>query len=568
MGGQKTHRLLGPGEGEAVGDRAVASVESGVGVGEPRFQEGGHAGSVEVEQCIEHLPAKGSMHSFIGEDAVEGGAGHRMGGGCPHGAEEGHCEGLSKAECMEQVVHQLCEGAIGVNGVGELGEFHPHGHSGPTNGDQTSMGQLGVVELVAHDAVSGVEQTAGQAGGDAEVQHPRRDGGGTVLGPDPVGPFLVCAGGGHGSLQDGVVARIVFRRARSLSREDRAGPHPGVLVRLPLASSDSDGPSRLHRRLHVLPEGGLDLHTVYSGEALFERDWIGRCWCLPLVSLLPPGPHRLSLRFDPTPVAVPELLVDAVRAPLSALRAHPARHDGTLTALSSFQGAPSEGYRGALAPVSYFCSRALESLLDGPVHLRSMDQPAPGHLPPPHASLLACDIGVVVMLRVADGRLVSQRRGAQLDWRAGHRSVSASGSLEPGRDFQQAEVGMEGLLAGARRELAEELGVGGVHDTRRNGLRVRSLGIWRELQRGGKPELYVAASTPLTFSEVQQLHRGAPDGDESCELVALDEQDCAQLLQAIERAEGLLTDPTIPDGPVDLALVAALLLLADDRACP
>ncbi len=95
---------------------------------------------------------------------------------------------------------------------------------------------------------------------------------------------------------------------------------------------------------------------------------------------------------------------------------------------------------------------------------------------------------------------------------------------------------------------------------------MHSLGIWRELQRGGKPELYVAASTPLTFPEVQQLHRGAPDADESCELVALDEQDCSQLLHAIERAEGLLTGPTIPDGPVDLALVAALLLLADDRA--
>ena len=304
----------------------------------------------------------------------------------------------------------------------------------------------------------------------------------------------------------------------------------------------------------------VDLHAVYREEPRLKRTWRGRSLVLPLVPLLPPGERAVELVVESAPFVAPGEWCGALARPLAALSAHPNRHDGTLTALLELSTEAGGTHRGRVAPVSYFCTRALESLLDGPHDLRAADQPQPGKLSAPRESVLACDIGVVVLLRTADGAVVAQRRSDRVDWRAGHLSVSASGSLEPGRDFSCPVVGLDGLLAGARRELAEELGVGGPTDPAREALELWSLGIWRELERGGKPELYSLAHTPLSFDEVCRLHRDAPDAAESVELRALDRADRAGLIGEVARGDGALGRPGGPFGPIDLALVASLLL--------
>lgn len=299
---------------------------------------------------------------------------------------------------------------------------------------------------------------------------------------------------------------------------------------------------------------GDRMFTRYHCEPLLERRWRDRRLRLPLVQALPPG-DDLQLRLDVRhePVLPDGRLRDALEAPLAAMRSHPHRHDGTLTALVSLE-ARGAGFIGAVAPVSYFHSRCVEQLLDGDFGLRGRDQPAVGRLPGFSTSLLACDIGVVVILETSDGATVVQRRGAHLDWRAGLLSASASGSLEPGRDFSGARVGLDGLVAGARRELAEEVGVGGDLDPHARQLRMWSLGIWRELARGGKPELYTAAHTPLTFDEVVDLQARAPDAHESTQVKALSRSDVDDLL------DGVVGEPDIAG--LDLALVAGLLLRA------
>ncbi len=282
---------------------------------------------------------------------------------------------------------------------------------------------------------------------------------------------------------------------------------------------------------------------------------------LPLVALLPPGNLDVRLEVSDTPFVAPGRWRSALEHPLTALRQHPERHDGTLTALARLSGSPATGFGGAVAPVSYFCTRALESLLDGPAGLRAHDQPAHGCLPTIEDSLLADDIGVVVLLVTADGMVVAQRRAPHLDWRAGHLSVSASGSLEPERDFSDPIVHLDGLLAGARRELAEELGVGGIHDPTRDRLQLASLGIWRELERGGKPELYTLARTPLRFEDVRQLHRLAPDATESDATRSLRPAEQDRLLDDLIAGGGPLRTS---EGPVDLALAASLLLMRQE----
>ena len=317
-----------------------------------------------------------------------------------------------------------------------------------------------------------------------------------------------------------------------------------------------DIPEHSGRELVQIQADGLGdrMFARYGGERLLERRWGERWLRLPLAQALPPGDDvRVRLKVHQDPVVPAESLHRSLQPSLARMRAHPHRHDGTLTALLSLQ-ADEEGFVGAVAPVSYFHARCTEQLLDASLDLRGQDQRVAGHLPDFSASMLACDIGVVVILETSDGATVVQRRGRHLDWRGGLLSASASGSLEPGRDFSGEWVALDGLVAGARRELAEEVGVGGALDPQAHRLRMWSLGLWRELARGGKPELYTAARTPLTFDEVVALQAHAPDAHESVQVTAMSRADVQALLDEV------CARPTI-DG-LDLALVAGLLLRA------
>ena len=320
-----------------------------------------------------------------------------------------------------------------------------------------------------------------------------------------------------------------------------------------MSTAAHDRPLRGTRAVDVHADGHGDRMFVrYRRETLLRLRWRDAVVRLPLACAMPAGEDvRMELEVIRQPIVPAPSLDAALVGPLARMRADPHRYDGTLTALLSLH-AVDGGFRGVVAPVSYVHSRCVEQLLDDSFDLRSRDQPAPGHLPRFEDSLLACDIGVVVILETSDKRTVVQRRGDHLDWRAGLLSASASGSLEPGRDFSGRQVGLDGLLAGARRELAEEVGVGGTLDPQADGLRLRSLGIWRELARGGKPELYTVATTPLTFDEVVALQACAPDAHESAQVTGLSPDGVKELLDGV-------VDRGVLAG-IDVALVAGLLL--------
>lgn len=294
---------------------------------------------------------------------------------------------------------------------------------------------------------------------------------------------------------------------------------------------------------------------MYHATPMLEHTVCGATLRLPLSPLVPANDVELSLLVDRTPWEVPALWQDAVARPVAQLAADPRRHDGVLTALCDLERAGPGRFVGRVAPVSYFATRALESLLDGTDNLRQTDQPSPGALPCVSASALAHDIGVVVILTLGCGRLLVQRRSPALDFRGGLLSVSASGSLEPGRDFSTPTVGLAGLLSGARRELAEEVGVGAATDPRAHELHTEFLGIWRELARGGKPEVYVSAQTPHTYADVQRLAQTAPDAAESSEMRALSRSEAEALVAGL--ASG---GASLQERGLDLALVAALVL--------
>ncbi len=285
----------------------------------------------------------------------------------------------------------------------------------------------------------------------------------------------------------------------------------------------------------------VDVFATYAHEPLLRVRAGGRCWALPHTLLLPAGVAPLRLTVGRRPHR-PGAGV-ALGPVLARLRADPRRFDGTLVALRALERTAT-GWEGRVRPVSYFAARASESLLDTS-GLREREAQG-GRLPPVGTGALAGDMGVVVLLQTADDRLVIQRRGPTLDWRAGLLSVTASGSLEPGPDLRDAVLDRAALLRGAARELREEVGVG--HE---DGLEMSFLGICRELARGGKPEVYVAARVGLDAAAVAARQRGARDAHEGAGLrtvpvpasgAALDDQLAALLAEA------------------DPALLAALLL--------
>jgi hypothetical protein len=285
----------------------------------------------------------------------------------------------------------------------------------------------------------------------------------------------------------------------------------------------------------------VDVFEVYSREPKLRVAVDGQVFVLPHAPLLPGGSPELRLEIHRRPHHPPEQ--GRMAAALSTLRADPARFDGTLVSLRSLSRRGS-GWHGRLRPVSYFDARAAESLLDSD-GLRSQEC-QDGSLPPVGKGALAGDMGVVVLLQTNDEHYVLQRRGPDLDWRAGLLSVTASGSLEPGPDLVGAELGLSDLLRGAARELEEEVGVGGDQ-----GVELVSLGIWRELARGGKPELYAAARVSLDAAAVADHQARARDAHEAAELRAVPLPQSGGELCAL--VKGLLAE-------ADPALLAALLL--------
>lgn len=289
----------------------------------------------------------------------------------------------------------------------------------------------------------------------------------------------------------------------------------------------------------------VDVFGVYPHQPKLRVEAADQVFVLPHAPLLPGGSPELRLQIHRRPHRPPERA--RMAAALSRLRRDPGRFDGTLVSLRSLS-CQGSAWSGRLRPVSYFEARAAESLLDSD-GLRSQEC-QDGSLPPIGSGALAGDMGVVVLLQTIDEHYVLQRRGPCLDWRAGLLSVTASGSLEPGPDLVGAELGLPDLLRGAARELEEEVGVGVEH-----GVELTSLGIWRELARGGKPELYASARVALDAAAVVERQTRARDAHEAAELRVVAVPQSGRELN--ELVQGLLPES-------DPALLAALLL---DGAC-
>ena len=253
------------------------------------------------------------------------------------------------------------------------------------------------------------------------------------------------------------------------------------------------------------------------------------------------APIRLAV--DHRPWLPSPTTLDRMAPAMGTLQQDPRRFDGTLVAL---RGLRRDGgmWRGELRPVSYFHARAAESLLDA-AGVRDQHR-VQGRLPAIGDGPLATDLGVVVRLSTQDGQLVLQRRGLGLDWRPGMLSVSASGSLEPGPDLRGDRVDRTDLLRGAARELEEEVGI-----SPQDGVKMRFVGVYRELARGGKPEIYVRAEVAMNADEVCDRQRTARDADEAAavHIVPLPTSDTA--LASLVAELGHDADP---------ALVASLLL--------
>lgn len=176
-------------------------------------------------------------------------------------------------------------------------------------------------------------------------------------------------------------------------------------------------------------------------------------------------------------------------------------HNGTVARLASL------GQQvGVLTPAKYFETLATqyhpEFIPDG--RSRSMRQTISnnsGALGEIDVNGIANDIGVVFMLETLDGMLVAQHRSKEVSFRPDTLSSSASGSCDWDKVFillpdgtPPHSITLSELAHGATREFEDEL------NTRPSELRY--LGIIREYERIGKPEIYFYARSRETLSGV------------------------------------------------------------------
>jgi 8-oxo-dGTP pyrophosphatase MutT (NUDIX family) len=120
-------------------------------------------------------------------------------------------------------------------------------------------------------------------------------------------------------------------------------------------------------------------------------------------------------------------------------------------------------------------------------------------LAPLHGSKLSNHLGVVCMVETADGMLLGTQRGKGVAKRAETLSASASGTVDFTNDVEHLKGNRFGVITvalAAMRELREELGA--------DGGTVRFLGMFREFLRGGHPDMYFYARTPLSAAAVRE----------------------------------------------------------------
>lgn len=256
---------------------------------------------------------------------------------------------------------------------------------------------------------------------------------------------------------------------------------------------------------------GKSLAAFYRNEKLIEITVAGETFVLPAVFVHEPADdgqlsqQELEFAVSAEPFAVKAAL-DAYVEPVRSLAQKDSRlFDGKVVRLAALTRTG-----GVLSSAGYFDALATNFAMDhkpaGRADSLRQFVHVDGHLEPLDESSLVNHIGIAIMVETSDGMLVAQRRSSRVANRPRSISASVSGALN-WTDIWQAGDGVAPLstflLRGAYREALEELGIGIESDD------VRYLGTIRELLRGGKPEVYFFARTPVASRELAQRRKHA-----------------------------------------------------------
>jgi 8-oxo-dGTP pyrophosphatase MutT (NUDIX family) len=169
-----------------------------------------------------------------------------------------------------------------------------------------------------------------------------------------------------------------------------------------------------------------------------------------------------------------------------------------------------DGWHAQLQLANYYDSArsnfAMEAPTSGGTPLRQVlhrDSQCVGAL---DQSPLVNHLGVVGMVRTADEQWVIPQRSGKVLNRKRTSSASVSGAVSP--IDVESELDLRRILQNAlRRECHEELGIPLGPIT--------MIGLLREFRRGGKPEAYFFARTPLNFASVTERQLEAADVTEN-----------------------------------------------------
>lgn len=316
-----------------------------------------------------------------------------------------------------------------------------------------------------------------------------------------------------------------------------------------------------------------ELIDFYQNEKPLTVRLGGEDHILPVTLVIEPTARRVELEpiqftISPDSFRPPsriEPYVSAIRSKILEEPEGKRHYDGLVASLRSLRPSGS-GWVGEVCEGSYFDAlatnfRGMDFQPEGePFTLRKLLSRKTRALEALEESVLVNHLGFVCLIESSDGKLVVQQRSASVANRTNTLSASVTGSVSfpdvadiPGR-APEADVPLAQLVSGAGlRETYFELGI------RLTDLRF--LGLIREFERGGKPELYFYARSPRSFVEIANSRSRASEWHETKGLVpfGIHTQDA----DSDEELETRLHDSlkaAIPEG--NLTLQAGILLLA------
>lgn len=285
---------------------------------------------------------------------------------------------------------------------------------------------------------------------------------------------------------------------------------------LGVAVADLIGGAATQPEEPVYTEGRVDDHVLlrfYSAASPLIMPMGKEEHALPVEMVVPPRAEKLAdepvfFRITTEAFRPPESIDPYVRAVreelLKELDTNSRLYDGRVASLRKLVKT-DEGWIADLCPASYFDAlatnfRGMDLQPDGePCTLRELLHGRTKALEPFHESPLVNHLGIVCLIETADRKLIIQERSDAV----ANRGLTLSASVTGAIDFQDVEHARQlqggnllSLSALARVALAREaVGELGIEIEQ-----IRFLGLIREFERGGKPELYFYARSSLSLA--------------------------------------------------------------------